>query len=63
MIEIKVSHPNHADATAEAVKCLNQAGVQILVEGDRISFPVPTQFESGRRTLGSAGFSVSHYGT
>src|ERR1700722_932549 len=29
MIEIKVAHPTYADATAEAVKCLNQAGVKI----------------------------------
>jgi hypothetical protein len=61
MITIRVAHPAYADATAEAVKCLNLAGVKIQVDGDRISFPVPTQFEIGRSALGSAGFSVSNY--
>jgi hypothetical protein len=60
MITIKVAHPTYPDATAEAVKCLNQAGVKIQVDGDRISFPIPTKFEIGRSALGSAGFSVSN---
>lgn len=63
MIDIKVTHPNHADATAEAGKCLKGASVTHQVNGGRISFVDAIQFERGCIALKAAGFTISNYGT
>lgn len=63
MIDIKVTHADHTDATAEAGKCLEAANVRHQIKGDRISFVDAIQFEKGSQALKAAGFAVSNYGT
>jgi hypothetical protein len=63
MIDIKVTHPNHADATAAAGKCLEEARIIHRIKGDRISFVDAIQFENGSIALKAAGFAISNYGT
>lgn len=63
MIDIRVTHPNHADATAAAGNCLEKARVIHGIKGDRISFVDAIQFENGSIALKAADFAISNYGT